>query len=148
MNYSTEKMRRLAKKKEDEDRIGWQANKLVPIAQWDRGVLRSIARDRGYRTDESVVYAVSIELKIAMSAARVLLETGTFSWGQVLAVGALFEMSPKEFADVFLKDYFQETRDGEYRAYVEDATALLQPMRRIRPLKQESCGDGISANED
>ena len=61
-----------------------------------------------------------------MSTAKKLLRTGCFTWGQALVVGALFEMTPKEFADCFMSGYFKEVREGEFRAVVDDPSALIQ----------------------
>lgn len=135
MIESERKIRHIAKKKA-EVQASKRMSEIVPISQWDRGVLRAIASDRGYRTEEAVAYALSKELKVYMHNAKQLLKTGCFTWGQALVVGALFEMTPKEFADCFMAGYFREVREGEYRAVVDDVSALIQ-TRRINTIDKE-----------
>lgn len=125
MIESERKIRHIAKKKAEVRAIKRMVD-IVPVSQWDRGILRDIANDRGYRTDEAVTYAISKELMVHMSTAKKLLRTGCFTWGQALVVGALFEMTPKEFADCFMSGYFKEVREGEFRAVVGDPSALIQ----------------------
>lgn len=125
-NAQERKRQALAKKKIDfreKDRLGG----FPPVAQWDRAIFNKIASDRGYRTKAAISYAVSQELELPLRTAQVLIKTGRMTWGQCLLIGALFEMTPKEFADCFMKDYFKEVRDGEYIAYVEDKTSLRSP---------------------
>lgn len=95
------------------------------VIEWDNEKLRQIAKDRGYYTDMAVSAAVADALNMTIYAATRLINNGKFSWSQCIIVGALFEMTPKEFCDVFLNGYFREVADGNYRAYVENADELL-----------------------
>lgn len=94
---------------------------------YDRDKFHLVARDRGYLTEEGIVYAVSKELGLKRPAALRLIEKGKFSWGQVMCLGAMFEMTPKEFCDIFLAGYFVE-KYGEFRASYDniDKTMLLK----------------------
>ena len=53
MIESERKIRHIAKKKAEVRAIKRMVD-IVPVSQWDRGILRDIAHDRGYRTDEAV----------------------------------------------------------------------------------------------
>ena len=108
-------------------------NRAQTIAQWDLDKLRLIAQDRGYYSDLSMIAAVSDAMDVSVNGARRLLETGKMSWGQCMVVGALFEMTPLEFCDVFLSGYFKEIADGKWVAYVEDKTQLLEVPIEARP---------------
>ena len=124
MSYQNDKMRYLTrKKKESIERQRF--NNVHPVAQWDKEKLMMVASDRGYRTRSAVAYAIAQELEITMGSAKWLLNNGAFTWGQAIVIGALFEMTPKEFADSFLAGYFKEVRDGDYRAVIEDKTEFI-----------------------
>lgn len=108
-------------------------SRMQPIEQWDLDRLRLIAQDRGYYSDLSIIAAVSDAMDLSMSGSRRLLETGKMSWGQCIVIGALFEMTPAEFCDVFLNGYFKEIADGKWVAYIEDKTPLLTMPTEARP---------------
>lgn len=82
---------------------------------WDRDRFNLVAADRGFQTEEMVLSAMMEELRLDRTKAKLLIDSGRFSWGQVLCLGAMLQMTPKEFCDVFLSGYFVE-QYGEYRA--------------------------------
>lgn len=99
---------------------------LLPIEQWSKETLMKIASDRGYRSEQAVVYALSSELGCTMATAKKMLETGRMTWGQVMVIGAMFEMTPREFCDTFMRGYFKETTVGTFVATLDDPVPLLQ----------------------
>lgn len=82
---------------------------------WDREKFFLIANDRGYQTEGAVIYAIQNELGLDRPKAESIMRKGKFTWGQVLCLGAMLQMTPKEFCDTFLMGYFEEYF-GEYRA--------------------------------
>ena len=112
---------------------------------WDIDKFKLIARDRGYQTDEAIIYAIGEEVGLDRIRAKTLYETGRFTWGQVMCLGAMFEMTPKEFCDTFLSGYFVDTF-GDYRASYNniDKKELLRPpvrqyqISRDRKAKEEA----------
>lgn len=103
---------------------------LQPITSWDAETLKSVARDRGFFSDVAVIVTISEALDISTFLARRLLSNGKFSWGQCIAIGALFEMSPKEFCDTFLQGYFREIADGVYKAHIDDIPAFVANAKK------------------
>lgn len=99
---------------------------LLPIEQWSKETLMKIASDRGYRSEQAVVYALSSELGCTMTTAKKMIETGRMTWGQVMVIGAMFEMTPREFCDTFMHGYFKETAVGTFIAIIDDPVPLLQ----------------------
>lgn len=94
---------------------------------WDRDKFMIVARDRGYRTEESIVYAIGKDLNLDRQRAMLLFKTGKFTWGQVLCVGALLEMTPKEFCDIFMSGYFVESFGNYVASYdIIDKSVLLE----------------------
>ena len=124
--------RKLRKHSEKWDTIRKQnllANRIMrnfrSVAQWDLNKLRLIARDRGYSSDMSMIAAVRDELNLTIEGTTKLLKSGALSWGQILVVGAFFEMTPIEFCDTFLSGYFREVVDGKWVAVIDNKNELV-----------------------
>lgn len=99
---------------------------------WDKERFLLIASDRGYQTENALVADISKELNLDRSATRLLMEKGRFTWGQVIVLGAMFEMTPREFCDTFLAGYFVN-RNGIYRASCENMDEVELLKSAIRP---------------
>lgn len=103
---------------------------------WDRDKFMLVARDRGYLTEQSVIHAVSEELLVSRDMARVLLDKGKFTWGQVMCLGAMLQMTPKEFCDIFLSGYFTEYY-GRYIASYDNLDREVLLKRATALTKKE-----------
>lgn len=121
---------------------------------WDRDKFFLVATDRGYQTEEAVTAAVAKELGISLQRAKLALNHGRFTWGQVLVLGAFMQMTPKEFCDIFLAGYFTEMW-GEYRADMEainKAELLKRVMKDRDPIEDmdmvEVGADGRPLDEE
>lgn len=114
------------------DRMSKEARREGINLQWDKEKFLLVARDRGYQTEEALIYAVKNELGLNYERARIMVDRGRFTWGQALCIGAMLEMTPREFCDVFMSGYFVEYM-GEYYASYEniDKSALMK--RAILP---------------
>lgn len=123
--------------RENEKSASYNYNRLQPLATWDRDKLVHIARARGALSDQTMIAMVAEELGTTVSYARKILASGKMTWGQCIVIGALFEMTPAEFCDVFLSGVFQEVVDGKWVAVVDDKAALLDKLSYARP----SCAD-------
>lgn len=104
---------------------------------WDKEKFLLIAKDRGYRTDEGIIYAVQNELKLTREQSKLMIEKGKFTWGQVMCLGAAFQMTPKEFCDTFLAGYFVEDY-GEYRASYANIDRRFLTARSIYPTEADT----------
>lgn len=144
--------KRKAFRAETTRRYDWQksiARDGVPVS-WDKERFMRITADRGYQTEEAVIHAIGKELNLDRARAKVILDKGRFTWGQVLCLGALMEMTPREFCDTFLAGYFTD-QFGEYRADYEnlDRAALLK--RAVKPMPMEKVivgSDGKPLDEE
>lgn len=130
---------RWKKGKQDDTKAISVSKRMQPIITWDVEKLMLIAKDRGYFTEVATTAAISDILEITLHGASSLIKTGRLTWSQCIIIGSLFEMTPKEFCDVFLSGYFREVSDGVYRAYVEDPSALLDTPYGAR--SKESMGE-------
>lgn len=104
--------------------------KSAPIPYWNIGTLQKIALDRGYFTEHGFTAYVAQELQLPYETTKKLLQTGGFTFGQALTLGAFLEMTPKEFCDTFLFHYFRDNFGG-YVATVEDKEVLLNKPIKI-----------------
>lgn len=103
---------------------------------WDREKFLLIARDRGYQTESAIIQAVGKAISLDRIRSRLIIESGRFTWGQVLCLGAMLQMTPKEFCDTFLSDYFTESF-GEYRADYDNINQTELLRTPIRPMDSE-----------
>lgn len=116
--------------------------RLQAITTWDGSKIKLIAKDRGFFTDIALTAAVADALNVSLHGATTMLDNGKFTWGQILILGSLFEMTPKEFCDVFLSGYFTEVADGVYHAHVENINEFLDEPYKARVKKDE---EGVQA---
>lgn len=104
--------------------------KSAPIPYWNMDTLQKIALDRGYFTEHGFTAYVAQELQLPYETTKKLLQTGGFTFGQALTLGAFLEMTPREFCDTFLFHYFRDNFGG-YVATVEDKEVLLNKSIKI-----------------
>lgn len=116
------------------------------FVSWDKERFMLIASDRGYQTEGALVTDISKELVMDRSAVRYLIDKGRFTWGQVLCLGAMFEMTPKEFCDTFLAGYFVEKHE-EFRASYDNINKWRILKNAIRPDVIEVGSDGRPLDE-
>lgn len=88
-----------------------------------------VAKDRGYTTEEGIVFAIGKYLGLSRVTVKYALYTGRFSWEQILCIGSFFEMSPREFCDVFLSGFFIEDDLGHYKCHVDNVEMILHPPK-------------------
>lgn len=128
---------RWKKGKADDKKPLMVMKRMQPIVTWDIEILMSIARDRGFFTEVAVVAAIAEALNMTVSGTKKLVESGKLTWSQCIIIGAIFEMTPKEFCDTFLAGYFKEVADGVFRAQVDDIDNLLDAPYRAKPMTTE-----------
>lgn len=114
------------------------SKRMQPIIYWDVDKLMTVARDRGFYTEVALVASLAETLNISIGGASKLIETGKLTWSQCIIIGAVLEMTPKEFCDVFLSGYFKEVADGVFKAQIsDDIDNLLDEPYRARPMIKE-----------
>lgn len=115
---------------------------------WDKERFLLIATDRGYQTEGALIADIAKALRIDRSGARLLVEKGRWTWGQVVVLGALFEMTPREFCDTFLAGYFVN-QNGVYRASCENMDEVELLKSAVRPATVIEVGaDGRPLDEE
>lgn len=120
--------------------------RMQPIITWDVDKLMSVARDRGYFTEIGIASIISEALNITITSANALIKTGKLSWGQCMVIGAVFEMTPKEFCDVFMSGYFQEVADGVYRAKVDDYDTMLDAPYKAKVRGKDETDSNVDSD--
>ena len=118
---------------------------------WDKEKFLLIAKDRGYQTEIALIHDVGDELNLGRAKAEAILDSGRFTWGQVLCLGAMMQMTPREFCDTFLSGYFIEHNDDEYRADYKNIERLALLKTAIKPIEYEEVevgSDGKPIDEE
>lgn len=85
-----------------------QSNKAGAVTTWNRESFDLVVRDRGFFTEAGLLSELSKHLGLTIRATEELLKSGRFTMEQVLLIGDFFQMTPKEFCDIFLRDYFTD----------------------------------------
>ena len=130
---------RLKKMQEKEKHVASAMKNRAPITTWDYDKFYKAARSAGYYSKEAINAAVAQELECTLNAADRMLQSGNLSWAQTMLIGALFEMPPSVFCDVFMSGYFKEIATGKYIAYVEEENkdSLRADLTRLQAIKQK-----------
>lgn len=115
-----------------------QMRKMEPIAEWSKEKFLKVARAHGIYTEQVLVSMMAEELRSSIGHARKILNSGKMTWGQIIVLAAMLEMTPMEFCDVFLSGVFREVVDGKWIAVVDDKDALLAHVPTIVTTSQAS----------
>lgn len=91
--------------------------------------LIEVTKHRGYYNVKSVALAISQNTGLSVGTITSKIYSGHFSREEMLVIASYFEMTPKEFCDVFLNGLFSENSLGHYYAHIESAYALLHPPK-------------------
>lgn len=91
--------------------------------------LMEVAKHRGYHNARTVAYSISQDTGLSMHSLENKISTGHFSREEMIVIASYFEMTPKEFCDVFLYGLFAENDLGHYIAHVDSPYAVLHPPK-------------------
>lgn len=97
-----------------------QLRSLQPNPAWDKEKFKKVAESRGVHTDAVLYAMIAEELMTSVGHARAIVSNGKMTWGEIILIAALFEMTPAEFCDCFLSEVFDEVVDGKWVATVDD----------------------------
>lgn len=89
-----------------------------------------MARFRGYYTIEPIAVGLSQNTGLSVSSWKNKLGSGHLSREEMIVIAAYFEMTPKEFCDVFLNGLFNEDSLGHFIAHIDSAYELLHPPKK------------------
>lgn len=96
--------------------------------------LTEVTKHRGYYTAKAVAQILSQNTGLSVSTWVSKISTGHFSREEMVYVAAYFEMTPKEFCDVFLHGLFNEDSLGHFVAHIKSKEEIL-PMKHQRSRK-------------
>lgn len=106
------------------------------LPTWSLDIFLKVAADRGYATKRTICYQLSRAMDVTPESVEHMIRTGKFRWEHILFLGDFFQMTPREFCDVFLHGYFQETSSGHFRAKFEHAMMLLDRKTNVQTRKE------------
>lgn len=90
--------------------------------------LIEVTKHRGYYNTHAVAVGLSQNMGLSVSTLQNKISSGHFSREEMIVIAAFFEMSAKEFCDVFLNGLFNENELGHYIAHIDSAYAVLHPQ--------------------
>lgn len=97
---------------------------------WNKDAFYAVAEDRGYKVREVLLNDVAKVWDVSPRTADRILKKGNFTWGQVLLLGHMFEMTPREFAECFMRGYFEEISEGKFRAWGDRKELIYKPKKK------------------
>lgn len=111
----------------------WGQNAKVGSKRKDMGLYRKeklmeVVKDRGYETQRAVADAIAPIFKVSRTTAMNKISNGKFTKEECEVIGSMFEMTMKEYYDVFMYGLFQEDREGHYRCHIEEPYLHLHPI--------------------
>ena len=102
---------------------------------FDKSKLRNVAESRGYYNDRAICDGLSQVLGLASGSIRAKIRNGTFTKEECEVIGSFFEMTMKEYYDVFMYGLFQLDGVGNYRCHIDNLRDHLKPPEKPEPKK-------------
>lgn len=99
---------------------------------YDKSKLMQVAGDRGYTTIRAIAAGVAPLFGVTQGWAERKLKTGDLNAGECEVIGAYFEMTMREYYDVFLNGLFRENDEGHWVAHIESPYLHLHPPKKQR----------------
>lgn len=102
--------------------------------------LIEVTKHRGYYNARSVAYGLSKYMGVTAKTVEQKIYSGHFSREEMIVIASYFEMTPKEFCDVFLNGVFNEDELGHFIAHVDSPVELLHPPKEAPKEKKSNRG--------
>ena len=109
-------------------RIAKRWGENAKVGYYRKEKLMEVVKDRGYQTQRAVADAIAPVFGITRRVAMNKIKSGKFTKEECEVIGSIFEMTMKEYYDVFMFGLFQEDREGHYRCKVDDIYRHLHPQ--------------------
>lgn len=112
-------------------RIAKRWGENAKVGYYRKEKLMEVVKDRGYQTQRAVADAIAPVFGITRRVAMNKISSGKFTKEECEVIGSIFEMTMKEYYDVFMFGLFQEDREGHYRCKVDDIYRHLHPQPSV-----------------
>lgn len=111
---------------------------------YDSDKLLKVAIDRGYRSFDAIAKALARTFDASPKAVKNRLVYGNLSKEECEVIGSYFQMTMKEYYDVFMNGLFQEDMEGHYICTVKEPYLHLHPkVAESRTQKRKRKADEI-----
>ena len=94
--------------------------------------LMEVVKDRGYMTNRAVAARLAPIFGVTPERVTYKLKYDKLSAGDCEVIGAVFEMTMREYYDVFLNGLFRENEEGHWVAHIESPYLHLHPPKEQR----------------
>ena len=103
--------------------------------------LLQVAGDRGYTTIRAIEAKLAPLFGVTQEWVERKLKNGDLSAGECEVIGAYFEMTMREYYDVFLNGLFRENDEGHWVAHIDSPYLHLHPPKeQKKPTKARRKG--------
>lgn len=103
------------------------------MAIFSKSKLLKVAESRGYYNERAVCDGLSQVLGISSNSIRLKIRDGRFTKEECEVIGSFFEMTMKEYYDVFMYGLFQLDGAGNYRCHIDNLLDHLHPPEPPKP---------------
>ena len=98
--------------------------------------LMEVVKDRGYMTNRAVAARLAPIFGVTPERVTYKLKYDKLSAGDCEVIGAVFEMTMREYYDVFMNGLFRENDEGHWVAHIDSPYLHLHPPKKQkRPTK-------------
>lgn len=104
----------------------WGEN--AKVGYYRKEKLMEVVKDRGYQTQRAVADAIAPVFGVSRLTAMNKISSGKLTKEECEVIGSIFEMTMKEFYDVFMFGLFQVDNEGHYRCHVDNHYMHLHPI--------------------
>lgn len=105
---------------------------------FDKSVLEKVALSRGYYNMRAIADGLAPVFETTSKRMQNKLERGQLTKEECEVIGAYFEMTMKEYYEVFMDGLFQPDIMGHYRCYIENMKEHMEPPEyEEKPKKQD-----------
>ena len=104
---------------------------------YSKSKLMEVVKDRGYTTTKAVAMALAPIFGVGTGTMKSKLRYGKFTIEECEVIGAFFDMTMKEYYQVFMEGLFQEDADGHYKAHIDNYVLHLKPdLAKMSPQRR------------
>ena len=102
---------------------------------FDKSALEKVALSRGYYNMRAIADGLAPVFETTSKRMQNKLERGQLTKEECEVIGAYFEMTMKEYYEVFMDGLFQPDVMGHYRCHIENMKEHMEPPEPEEPKK-------------
>lgn len=105
---------------------------------YSKDKLMEVVIHRGYRTVRAVADALAPLFEVAPSTMAKKIREGELSKEECEVIGSYFQMTMKEYYDVFMRGLFVEDIEGHYVCYIKEPYKHIHTTKKTKAHRKKS----------